>query len=284
MNNKIGLILCGNSGVDYEKIDYSVKVFRSTLNLGGKEYEDFIDISADKFYRTVVDNPDIDISTAQTSTGKMAQIYQELKDDGYTSAIAITISSKLSGTYQGAILAKDMIEDFPVKVIDSRSVSYGEVFLAQESIRAIKAGKNIDEIAEHLDKVKENITIYVLVDTLKYLVKNGRLSGVQGMLGSLLKIKPLLRLKSDGALLPFEKVRTKIKARARLLEIIKDDIKDKKVTMFILYTNNKEDAILMKKDLLEQNNDLDIEIVPLTPVVGAHAGPGTLGVGYVVIN
>jgi len=284
MSNKIGLILCGNSGVDYEKIDYPIKVFRSTLNLGGKEYEDFIDISADEFYNTVVNNPDIDISTAQTSTGKMAEIYQELKDEGYTSAIAITISSKLSGTYQGAVLAKDMVEDFPVKVIDSRSVSYGEVFLAKEAIKAIKKGKDIDEIAEYLEKVKENITIYVLVDTLKYLVKNGRLSGVQGMLGSLLKIKPLLRLKSDGALLPFEKIRTKSKARARLLEVIKEDIKDKKVYMFIVYTNNKDDAILMKKDLLEQNNDLDIEIVPLTPVVGAHAGPGTLGVGYVEIK
>lgn len=284
MSNKVGLILCGNSGVDYEKIDYPIKVFRSTLNLGGKEYEDFIDISADQFYNTVVNNPDIDISTAQTSTGKMAEIYQELKDEGYTSAIVITISSKLSGTFQGAVLAKDMVEDFPVQVIDSRSVSYGEVFLAKEAIKLIKKGKDIDEIGEHLEKVKENITIYVLVDTLKYLVKNGRLSGVQGMLGSLLKIKPLLRLKSDGALLPFEKIRTKNKARARLLEVIKEDIKDKKVYMFIVYTNNKDDAVLMKKDLLEQNNDLDIEIVPLTPVVGAHAGPGTLGVGYVEIN
>lgn len=284
MSQKIGLILCGNSGVDYEKIDYPVRVFRSTLNLGGKEYEDFVDISADEFYNIVVNNPDIDVSTAQTSTGKMAEIYQELKDEGYTSAIVITISSKLSGTYQGAVLAQEMVEDFPVRVIDSRSVSYGEVFLAKEAIKGINEGKNIDEIASNLETMRENITIYVLVDTLKYLVKNGRLSGVQGMLGSLLKIKPLLRLKSDGALLPYEKIRTKSKARTRLLEVIKEDIKDKKVSMFIVYTNNKDEAILVKKDLLEQNNDLDIEVVPLTPVVGAHAGPGTLGVGYIVLD
>lgn len=281
---KIGLILCGNSGVDYESIDYPVKVFRSTLNLGGKEYEDFVDISADEFYDIVVKNPDIDVSTAQTSTGKMAETYEALKSEGYTSAVVVTISSKLSGTYQGAVLASDMVEDFPVRVVDSRSVSYGEVFLAKEAIKRIKEGQSIDEIADALEKLRESLTIYVLVDTLKYLVKNGRLSGVQGMLGSLLKIKPLLRLKSDGALLPYEKIRTKSKARARLLDVIKDDMKDKNVSMFIVYTNNKDEALKMKEDILEQHPKVTIEIVPLTPVVGAHAGPGTLGVGYIVLD
>lgn len=284
MEKNIGLVVCGNSGIDYLKVDYPVKVLRSTLNLGGKEYEDYVDINADDFYNTVVNNPDIDISTAQTSTGKIAQVYQELKDEGYKAAIVVVISSKLSGTYQGAVLAKDLVEDFPVHVIDSRTVSFGEAYLVMEAIKLIKNGSTVEDIVNELEKLKENTTIYVLVDTLKYLVKNGRLSGVSGALGTLLKIKPLLRLKSDGALLPYEKIRTTSKARARLLEVIKSDISGKKVQMFIVYTNNKEDATLMKRDLLSVDENLDIEIVPLTPVVGAHAGPGTLGVGYIELN
>ena len=263
------------------KLDYPVQVFRSILNLDGKEYEDFVDITAEAFYDKIVKEPDIDVSTSQTATGKMAEVYQQLKDEGYQDAIVVTISSKLSGTYQGAVLAKDMVEDFPVYVIDSRSVSYGEAYLVLEAIKDIKKGIATEKIVERLDQIKENTTMYVLVDTLKYLVKNGRLSGVQGMLGSLLKIKPLLRLKSDGALTPYEKIRTTAKARERLLEVIKSDIEGKKVKLFIVYTNNQDKANQMKEDILKIHEKLDIDVVPLTPVVGAHAGPGTLAVGYI---
>jgi DegV family protein with EDD domain len=283
MSKKIGLIVCGNSGIDYLKVDYPVEVLRSTLLLGGKEFEDFIDITAENFYATVVNNPDIDISTAQTATGKIAQSYQKLKDAGYESAIVITISSKLSGTFQGANLAKDLVENFKVHVIDSRTVSYGEAYLVKQAIEKIKEGLDFDQIVSHLEMVKEKITIFVLVDTLKYLVKNGRVSGLSGMVGQWLKIKPLLRLKNDGALLPYEKIRTTTKARERLIEVVKDMIEDKEVKMFIVYTNNKDEAIKLKNEFLLFRNTLEIEIVPLTPVVGAHAGPGTLAVGYIEI-
>lgn len=283
MSEKIGLIVCGNSGIDYLKVDYPVEVLRSTLLLGGKEYEDFIDITAESFYETVVNNPEIDISTAQTATGKIAQTYQKLKEDGFTSAIVITISSKLSGTYQGANLAKDLVENFKVHVIDSKTVSYGEAYLVKKAIEMIKVGAKFDHIIKELEILKEKITIFVLVDTLKYLVKNGRVSGLSGMVGQWLKIKPLLRLKSDGALLPYEKIRTTTKARERLVEVVKESIKDIKVKMFIVYTNNKEEAIRLKNEFLSFNKSLEIEIVPLTPVVGAHAGPGTLAVGYIEI-
>ena len=94
MSEKIGLVVCGNSGVDYLKLDYPVRLIRSTLNLAGKEYEDYVDIQAKEFYETVVNNPDIDISTSQTSTGKIASVYEELREEGYTDIITVVISSK----------------------------------------------------------------------------------------------------------------------------------------------------------------------------------------------
>jgi DegV family protein with EDD domain len=283
MSEKIGLVVCGNSGVDYMKLDYPVKLIRATLNLGGKEYEDYVDIQAKEFYEIIVNNPDIDVSTSQTSTGKIASVYEELKDEGYTDIINVVISSKLSGTYQGAVLAKDMVEGINVYVIDSRSVSYGEAFMVLEAIKMIKAGKKVREIIDKLEKIRDNIYIYVLVDTLKYLVKNGRLSAASGFLGTLLKIKPLLHVQRDGTLVPFEKIRTTSKAQARLLEVIESDIKDKNVVVFIAYTNNENKAKEIKEQLNAIRPDINIEIVPLTPVVGAHAGPGTLGVGYIVL-
>jgi DegV family protein with EDD domain len=275
--------VCGNSGVDYMKLDYPVKMIRSTLNLGGKEYEDYVDIQAKEFYDIINANPEIDLSTSQTSTGKIASVYEELKDEGYTDIIAVVISSKLSGTYQGAVLAKDMVQGVNVFVIDSRSVSYGEAYLVLEAIKMIKNGSKVRDIIDRLEKIRDHIYIYVLVDTLKFLVKNGRLSAASGFLGTLLKIKPLLHVQRDGTLVPFEKIRTTSKAQARLVEVIKHDIEGKNVVMFIAFTNNEEKAKEIKQQILGFRPDITVELVPLTPVVGAHAGPGTLGVGYIVL-
>lgn len=282
-NEKIGIIACGNSGIDYMKLDFPVRLIRSTLNLDGKEYEDFVDIKADEFYDRVVKNPDINVSTSQTSTGKIASVYEEMKEEGYTDILVVVVSSKLSGTFQGAILAKDLVQGVNIYVVDSRSVSYGEAYLVLEAIKMIKEKKKMVEIIDHLEKIRDHIYTYVLVDTLKFLVKNGRLSAASGFLGTLLKIKPLLHVQKDGSLVPFEKIRTTSKAQARLIEVIEQDIKNKNVIMFIAYTNNEEKAKEIKGQILKIRPEIQVELVPLTPVVGAHAGPGTLGVGYIVL-
>lgn len=279
--SKIGIVVCGNSGIDYMKVDYPVEVIRSTLLIDNKEYEDFIDITAEEFYTKIVENPNIPLSTSQTATGEIANVYEKLKYEGYTDIITITVSAKLSGTYQGAILAGELVDDINVHVIDSKSVSNGETYLVKEAIKMIREGKDVAYIVDKLNEIRDNVTIYVLVDTLKYLVKNGRLSATSGILGTILKIKPLLKVTPDGSLVPFEKIRTTKKARLRLLEVIKEDIKGFEVSLFIAYTNNKEEAQSIKDDLLLDNPNLDIEVVPLTPVVGAHAGPGTIGLGYI---
>lgn len=278
--NKIGIVVCGNSGVDYLKLDYPVKVLHSMLNLDGKEYEDFVDITAEEFYNKVVNEPDVSISTSQTPTGLIAETYETLKNDGFKDIIAITISSKLSGTFQGARLAADMVDGIDVRVIDSKSVSHGEYYLVRKAIEMVKTGHTLDDIEKALLELRNNTKIYVLVDTLKYLVKNGRLSVASGFLGSLLKIKPLLHITEEGALVPLEKIRTTSKARERLLEILAEDIKSLDVEVFIAYTNNLEDAEILKEKILALRPTIVVDLVPLTPVVGAHAGPGTLGVGY----
>lgn len=284
MKQKIGLLICGNSGIDYMNLDYPHKVVRSTLIIDNKEFEDYVDIKAEDFYEMVVNNPDIDLSTSQVSTGKVQEVYEEFKREGYTDVIVIAVSSKLSGTYQGAILAKDLVDDLNVYVVDSKSVSYGQMHFIYEAVKLIKEGLDAETIFNKISSLHDRINIYVLVDTLKYLVKNGRLSQTSGFLGTLLKIKPLLRIDENGSLVPYEKIRTTSKARRRLLDLVKEEIKDKKVELFIAYTNNKEEAFLMKDELLESNNNLKISVVPLTPVVGAHAGPGTIGLGYIEID
>ena len=280
---KIGILACGNSGADYYKFDYPVKVFHSFLHLNEELYEDFVDITADQFYQRLINEPNVDVKTSQAPTGYILEMYQQMKEEGYTHILVVTISSQLSGTYQGAVLAADMIEGVTVRVVDSKSVSYGQLYLMLEAIKLIKNGENdLEKIAQTIEALIPNINILVYVDTLKYLVKNGRLSAASGAVGTLLKIKPILRLtQQDGKLVPHEKIRTSKKALKRSLEIFNNETNGRKVTMFLAYTNNKEFAAEVAAQIGKDRPDVKIELVPLTPVVGAHAGPGTLGIGYI---
>lgn len=276
---KIGVAVCGNSGIDYLVHDKEIRKFRSLLKIGKEEYEDFVDISSDDFYSRLLKNPDMDISTAQTSTGKILEMYEEMKSAGYKELLVITISKQLSGTYQNAVLAARMI-DIPVHVYDSLSLTYVEALMAMTAKRMADVNKPLDEILVALDKIRDNNHVYITVDTLKYLVKNGRLSGVAGALGSLLKLRPLLHLSKQGKVETLDKIRTTSKAREELKRRILTEVKDKNVIAFIVYTNNMGEMLDLK-DELEAQGLKDVLLIPLTPVVGCHAGPGTMGVGYI---
>jgi DegV family protein with EDD domain len=276
---RIGVAVCGNSGIDYLVHDKEIRKFRSLLNIEKKEYEDFIEINSDDFYSRLEKNPDLDISTSQTSTGKILEMYEEMKNAGYTKLIVITISKLLSGTYQNAVLAAQMI-DIEVIVYDSLSLTYVEALMAMTAKKMADEKKSAEEIIAQLDKIRDNNHVYITVNTLKYLVKNGRLSGVAGAIGSLLKLRPLLHLSKEGKVETLDKIRTTSKAREELKQRFLTEVKDKNVIPFIVYTNNMAEMLDLKDELEAQGLD-DVLLIPLTPVVGCHAGPGTMGVGYI---
>ncbi len=277
--SKIGVAVCGNSGLDYLEHDKEIRIFRSLLIIENKEFEDFVDISADDFYSQLDKNPDLDIHTAQTSTGYLVDLYNEMHATGYDELIIITISNELSGTYQNAILAAGMV-DFKVHVFDSLSLSYVEALMGLRAKEMADAGKTVEEILEELEFIRDHNRIYVCVDTLKYLVKNGRLSNASGLIGSLLKIKPLLEVAANGKVETITKIRTTSKAREEMKRRYLEEVKDIEVIPFIVYTNNLEEMKEIKKEY-EAAGIKDILMIPLTPVVGCHAGPGTMGVGYI---
>lgn len=280
--NKIGVIICSASGADYETFDYPVEKIHINLHLNDVLFRDFVDIKAKEFYHRIKNEEDLDIKTSQPAVGEVLEMYKDMKKKGYTEILVITISSKLSGTFHGCVLAAGMIDGVKIRVVDSKSVSYGEIYLLNEAIKLIKEGKSVDEVADAIEKIIPNIDIYVYVDTLKFLVKNGRLSATKGALATLLKIKPVLRLTSeDGALIPFQNIRTSKKAIKRIYEIFEEKTRGRKVDAFVAYTDNPEFGEEVRATLLKIKPDLgDVKIVQLTPVVGAHAGHGTLGVGF----
>ena len=278
---KIGYVVCGNSGIDYIDHPYDIRVFRSQLLVGDKEYTDFIDIKADAFYTMIKENPDLHPTTAQTATGVMLETYEAMRDEGYEAIVVVTISSKLSGTYEGAQMAANMVENVNVSVFDSKTVGYNEAHMILEAARLGEKGKSVTEILDHLNWIRENQGLLISVDTLKYLVKNGRLSGASGFLGSFLKIKPMLMLSREGKVEPVEKIRTRQKAIDRVIEKFVHEFYDDAMEVFIIHANAFDMLEEVRERLTSAIKQSTIKDYPLTPVVGAHAGYGALAIGWV---
>jgi len=144
------------------------------------------------------------------------------------------------------------------------------------------AGSSVSEILVELEKIRDNHGIFVSVDTLRYLVKNGRLSGASGFMGSLLKIKPMLALTKEGKIEAAEKIRTRSKAISRMIERFLEENPDGTLEkVFLIHGNAFEDVKAVREKLLEALPSIkEIIDYPLTPVVGAHAGPNALALGW----
>ncbi len=281
--NKLGVLVCTNAAIDYIPHEYDIRIIRSTILMGGKEYVDFEELTASKFYEMLEADPSLFPRTAMASTGTMLEAYEKLRDEGCDEAIFITISSKMSGIYENAMIARNMVEGIKVTVFDSKTVGYLQCKMAFLAHDLAKAGKSMDEIIEELSYIRDNNHIYFAVSDLKYLVKNGRLSNAAGFLADVLKIKPLLEIDKSGAVVTVEKIRTFSKAVNRVLEKFLEETADKNYEPFIIHANNPEVVKYLREKVLEARPELkEIKDYILTPAVGAHCGPKAVTIGYVL--
>ncbi|KFZ26028.1 MAG: DegV domain-containing protein [Candidatus Izimaplasma bacterium HR2] len=280
---KIGIVVCGNSGIDYIDHEYDIPVIRSILLMRGEEYTDFVDISAEDFYKSLNEDDKLIASTSQASTGEMLEIYEAAKAKGYEQLLVISISQKLSGTYENATLAANMMGEYKVTVFNSLTLSYPQAKMALEAAKMAKEDKSLEEIIEHMEYIRDNHTIWFAVDTLKYLVANGRLSGASGFVGSLLKLKPLLQVSKEGTIDSVEKIRTTYKAANKVVENFLAETEGKDVEPFIIHSHAPERVARVRKMVMDARPDIkEIKDYPLTPVVGAHAGPNIVAMGYII--
>ncbi|HOO43580.1 MAG TPA: DegV family protein [Bacillota bacterium] len=280
---KLGLLVCTNSAIDYIPHDFPVGVIRSTILMGDKEYVDYEELTAERFYEMISEDPSLFSRTAMASTGTMLEFYEKLKADGCDTIIFVTISSKMSGIYDNAMLAAKMIEGVDVRVFDSKSVGYIECKMIFAAHEGFLAGKTIDEIMKDLEWIRDNNQIYFAVNDLRYLVKNGRLSNAAGFIANALKIKPLLEINKEGAVVSVEKIRTFNKAVDRVIEKYIEETEGKDVETFIIHASNPEAVAYMRKKVRELRPEIgEIKDYLLTPAVGAHAGPGAVTIGYLI--
>jgi len=282
---KLGVLVCTNSALDYIPHNYDIRIIRSTILMGGKEYVDYEELTASRFYEMLEEDSSLFPRTAMASTGTMLEAYEKLRDEGCDEAIFITISSKMSGIYENAMIAKNMVEGIKVTVFDSKTVGYLQCKMAFLAHDMAKAGASMDEIVEELSYIRDHNHIYFAVSDLKYLVKNGRLSNAAGFVADVLKIKPLLEIDKNGAVVSIEKIRTFHKAVDRVLEKFFEETKGKKIEAFIIHANNPETVDYLRKRVLEERKDLsEVKDYLLTPAVGAHSGPKAITIGYLLLK
>lgn len=280
---KLGLMVCTNSSIDYLDFDFDVKVIRSMVIMGDKEYIDYEELTAPAFYEMLDKFPNIVPRTSMASTGTMLEAYEKLRDQGCDTILFITISSKMSGIYDNAVMASRMVEGVDVRVFDSKSVGYIESKMVFKAHEGYVAGKSIDEIIKDLEFIRNNNKIYFAVNDLKFLIKNGRLSNAAGFMANMLKIKPLLEIDKNGAVVSIEKIRTFGKAVDRVIEKFMEETVGLDVEAFIIHANNPETVKYIREKVLTQRPELgEIKDYLLTPAVAAHSGQGAITIGYII--
>jgi DegV family protein with EDD domain len=246
------------------------------VRFGDKLYRDRVDISEDEFYERLVHDP-VHPGTSQPTPQDFAAVYKELikNADGI---LSIHISGKLSGTCHSALGAKQLMESScPIEVIDSQWTSIALGLITMKLAEGAKAGKGLQELAAEATALIPDINYLGFFDTLKYLQLGGRIGKAQSLLGSLLNVKPLLTLK-EGEFLPVGRVRTYSKAKDRLFEFVNVGLKLDDV--FVIHSTTPDEAVALADRLGSLFDRKKIIIARLGPVLGVHAGPGTLFVGY----
>ena len=219
-------------------------------------------------------------TTSQINVGQFEAIFRHYAEIGMP-VLYIAFASVLSGTYQSAVMARDMVlEDFPeavIQIIDTKAASMGEGILVMKAVEAKAVGQSVEQVVALIKSLVPKVKTYFLVDDLNHLMRGGRISKTAALMGSLVNIKPVIAVKGDGRLDSVAKVRGKKKAQTEVVRMTLEDIADPRVVIAYAGADSQEVAQVLKNQLLASEQVNEVLILPLGPVISTHTGPGTLG-------
>lgn len=281
---KIGFTADSSSGLGFAPFSHHVKITKTQIHFKDETLVDGVDITPDEFYLRLEKDPSVPTTTAP-SIGEVTTQIDALIAEGCTHIIHFPISTELSAYGKNLEnIIRPMYPDIDFRVCDTRSATLLQGLMVRYAERLAQKGYGVDEIIEKTKAYRQRCNAYFIVDDLKYLIKNGRLSQLSGTIGILAKIKPILCLTKEGKIKTHEKVRTHQKAVERMKELILAETNDaKKVTYVILHTNRFDDAIKLRDEVIQtRNNVYEMMVSTITPTVGAHIGSKIIGMGYII--
>lgn len=256
--------------------EYSIFLVPLRIVFKKHEYRDRIEISPERVYELLVDEiPKSSLPIPEDITKTLEDIIQK----GYTDVIFVTISSGLSGTNNMVRLMMQEYEDrINIEVVDSLSLSLGLGFQVLECAKTVRETGSVMKALQKIKKVKESLSAMYVVSTLEYLRKGGRIGKVEGTVGDLLQLKPIISINEEGVYYTMAKVRGRKKSLQRMVDFLKEKYQDRAINIGVAQGMAREEADKLMQQLKQVLNVKNEFIVQISPVLGMHTGPGLLGV------
>jgi DegV family protein with EDD domain len=273
--SRVAIVTDSASDVDPARAaSLGIAIVPLVLTFGNDTYLAGVDLTTDEFWARMT-APDAPFpKTAASSPGVFQTVYQKAFDDGAEAIVSVHVADSLSGTFKAAQVAKATFKDREIHLVDSMGASMGEGVLAELGVEMANAGASAADIASVLTRRRDDIGIYLALDTLEYLKRGGRISGARAAIGTLLSVKPIIEVK-DGQVETADRVRTKGKARERLIELLTARPIER---LSILHTTNAgveefADQLVARAGIDRSKVTIDL----VGPSVGPHLGPGCVG-------
>ena len=277
--NNVAVVVDSTSTIPDEIVsEYGIHVIPLTLVWGDETFLDGVDMSASEFYDRLR-NDSVFPSTTQPSVAEFEQLYRKIGSDG-SDILVVTLSGELSGTLNSAVQAKSLLPDLDIEIIDTRTMSMAAGYVALAAAREAKAGSNLQICVDAAHAANENVGVLVTLDSLEYLHRGGRIGGASKLLGGALNIKPILTV-SDGIVQDAGKVRTRRKALKHLIDSVTDAVGGKDdIRLAGLHASSPDDAQYVLDECSKIVGSVENLMTELSPVVGAHVGPGGVGIAW----
>ena len=252
------------------------------VNIDGEEYVEGVNLTAEEFYQKMAQASELP-KTSQPSIAKLDEILTSLKEQGYTHALGLFLSSGISGFYQNIQYMVDDYEGLTIAFPDTLITSAPLGIMVESVFNWRDQGDDFAIIQDKLAIQISRTSAFIMVDDLDHLVKGGRLSNGAAILGNLLSIKPILYFNDQGVIEVYEKVRTEKKATKRLIEIIKETTASGQYRVIVIHGNDPEKAEELRQHLLDSGVGTDISLATFGSVIGTHLGAGSIALGYIPV-
>ena len=281
MLNKVAIVTDSTASLTEELLkEYNIYTSYLIIIFGNESYQEFKELTPAKFLELSRSQKELP-STSQPAIGLTVELYEKIFSDGYEEIIHVTISSEISGSFQSAVSAAEMVNKEKIHVFDSRILVFPQGALAIEAAKMARDGKNASEIIPILERMRKHTNLTAAIKTLDNLKKGGRLSNAEAVIGGLLQIKPIVHLIESGKIEAAGKVRTFKKAIQFLIDTARDANLDESYEFCVLNMENPEEGAILKDAIKELYPTIKIHELPLSLVVAAHVGPGAVAVSWI---
>ncbi len=277
---KVAIVTDSTSSMPVDLVKkYNINVVSQVIIWGEKTYEDQIDITSSEFYTRLSTSKTMP-TTSQASPNTFVKMFSKLRDAGYQDILCVLISNKLSGTIGSYNQSREMFPDLNIQMVDSLSTAMGLGFQVITAARTVQEGGTMQDAIKMVEQARDRTGIIITPATLEFLHRGGRIGGGARFLGTLLNFKPVLEL-VNGRLEPVERVRTRRKVFERIGELIKERVGDSQpLHLAALHANALEEAQELL-DIAAQGLTVSEKLISeVSPAVGAHTGPGTVGIAW----